>query len=57
MEAAEAVIHLAAVCYPTVVFSGNEVVFAFDYGSGVNQLERVHATKIKIVPLDWLYSK
>ncbi len=45
------------ICYPTVVFHGDEVAFAYDYGYGVGELEHASATKIKIVPVGWLYGK
>jgi hypothetical protein len=43
------------ICYPTVVFDGKEVAITYDYGYGVGEFANQHATKIKIVPLDWLY--
>jgi predicted neuraminidase len=42
-------------CYPTVVFSGNEVSITYDYGYGVGEFENRHATRIKVLDLAWLY--
>jgi hypothetical protein len=44
------------ICYPTVVFSETEVIFAYDYGfGGPGELKAGTTTKIKIVSVDWLY--
>jgi len=45
------------ICYPTVVFNGDEVAIAYDYGYGVGELAEKHATKIEIVTVDWLYGR
>ena len=41
--------------YPTVTFWENEAAIAYDYGYGAGKFEKSHATKLKIVSLDWLY--
>ncbi len=43
-------------CYPTVVFSGDEVAITYDYGYGIGEFANRHATRIKIVNRSWLYS-
>jgi hypothetical protein len=45
------------ICYPTVAFAKDEVTFVYDYGYGVGELKGRHATKVKIVSLDWLYER
>jgi len=45
------------VCYATAAFANDEVTFAYDYGRGVGELEGRHATKVKIVSMDWLYGR
>ncbi len=46
------------ICYPTVVATDDEVAIAYDYGQGgPGPLENGHATKIKIVSVDWLYER
>ena len=46
------------ICYPTVVVTEGEVAIAYDYGFGTSGLlENGHATKIKIVSVDWLYQR
>ena len=45
------------ICYPTVAFARDEVTFAYDYGHGVGEFENRHATKVKIVSMDWLYGR
>ena len=43
------------ICYPTVVFTDNEVAIAYDYGFGPGEYKNRSSTKIKIVTLNWLY--
>lgn len=43
------------ICYPTVVFRGEEVAIAYDYGLGVGEFASSHATRLKIVTKGWLY--
>ncbi|MFN0167545.1 MAG: sialidase family protein [Bryobacteraceae bacterium] len=43
------------ICYPTVVFDGDEVAITYDYGKGVGEFLNKQATKIKIFHKDWLY--
>jgi hypothetical protein len=45
------------ICYPTVAFRDNEVAIAYDYGYGPGPFKDGHATKIKVVSLDWLYGR
>ncbi len=45
------------ICYPTVAFGTDEVAITYDYGEGTGDLKTGHATKIKIVSLDWLYER
>ena len=44
------------ICYPTVVFNGEEVAIAYDYGYGVGEFAASHATRIKVVTKSWLYN-
>ncbi len=43
------------ICYPTVVFNGDEVAIAYDYGYGVGEFAGRHATRIKVVNKAWFY--
>ncbi len=43
------------ICYPTVVFDGDEVAIAYDYGYGVGEFLNQHATRIKVLHKQWLY--
>ena len=45
------------VCYPTIAIAKDEVTFAYDYGLGTGELAKQHATKVKIVSMDWLYGR
>ena len=45
------------ICYATVAFRGNEAAITYDYGWGVGEFEGKHATRIKVVSLDWLYGR
>jgi hypothetical protein len=38
-----------------VVFNGDEVAIAYDYGNGVGEFANRHATRIKVVNKGWLY--
>jgi hypothetical protein len=44
------------ICYATAAFRKKEVAITYDYGYGVGKFKGKHATKIKVVSLDWLYS-
>lgn len=44
-------------CYATAAFTGDEVAIAYDYGYGVDEFKDKSATRIKVVSLDWLYSR
>lgn len=43
------------ICYPTVVFDGDEVAITYDYGYGVGEFFKKHATRIKVMRKQWLY--
>lgn len=46
------------ISYPTVVVTDDEVAIAYDYGQRYQSpLKKGHATKIKIVSVDWLYER
>ena len=46
------------VCYPTATFWEDEVAISYDYGyGGPGPLQTGHATKIKVVSLDWIYER
>jgi hypothetical protein len=45
------------ICYPTVVFDGNEVAITYDYGYGVAEFQNASSTKIQILSLSDLYGK
>lgn len=45
------------ICYATVAFRNNEAAITYDYGWGVGEFEKKHATRIKVVSLDWLYGR
>jgi hypothetical protein len=46
------------VCYPTATFWNDEVAITYDYGyGGPGPLQKGHATKIKVVSLDWIYER
>lgn len=46
------------ICYPTVAFRNDDVAIAYDFGyGGAGALKDGHATKIKVVSLDWLYGR
>lgn len=43
------------ICYPDVIFAGDEAVICYDYGSGILG-DNCHGTKLRAIPIDFLRS-
>jgi hypothetical protein len=42
-------------CYPSVAFVGDEAIICYDYGEIISGANKLHTTKLVVVPVEWFY--